>query len=93
MSDMAGLDIGHAIRVHRAKVSGEPEPDGWLDRIVKTGRKGQKTGGGIYDYDETRKPRPNADVQALIDTYRSEKGSRPATSAPRNSRGASRTPW
>ncbi|BBN94474.1 3-hydroxyacyl-CoA dehydrogenase [Deinococcus grandis] len=77
MSDMAGLDIGHAIRVHRAKVSGEPEPDGWLDRIVKTGRKGQKTGGGIYDYDETRKPRPNADVQALIDTYRSEKGVTP----------------
>ena len=77
MSDMAGLDIGHAIRVHRARVSGEPEPDGWLDRIVKTGRKGQKTGGGIYDYDETRKPRPNADVQALIDTYRSEKGVTP----------------
>ncbi|GGK92450.1 3-hydroxyacyl-CoA dehydrogenase NAD-binding domain-containing protein [Deinococcus radiotolerans] len=77
MSDMAGLDIGHAIRVHRAKVSGEPEPDGWLDRIVKTGRKGQKTGGGIYDYDETRKPRPNADVQALIDTYRAEKGVTP----------------
>lgn len=77
MSDMAGLDIGHAIRVHRAKVSGEPEPDGWLDRIVKTGRKGQKTGGGIYDYDETRTPRPNADVQALIDTYRTEKGVTP----------------
>ncbi|GGN30715.1 3-hydroxyacyl-CoA dehydrogenase NAD-binding domain-containing protein [Deinococcus daejeonensis] len=77
MSDMAGLDIGHAIRVHRAKVSGEPEPDGWLDRIVKTGRKGQKTGGGIYDYDETRRPRPNADVQALIDTYRAEKGVTP----------------
>jgi 3-hydroxyacyl-CoA dehydrogenase len=77
MSDMAGLDIGHAIRVHRAKVSGEPEPDGWLDRIVKTGRKGQKTGGGIYDYDEARKPRPNADVQALIDTYRAEKGVTP----------------
>ncbi|MXV18430.1 3-hydroxyacyl-CoA dehydrogenase NAD-binding domain-containing protein [Deinococcus xianganensis] len=77
MSDMAGLDIGHAIRVHRARVSGEPEPDGWLDRIVKTGRKGQKTGGGIYDYDETRRPRPNADVQALIDTYRAEKGVTP----------------
>lgn len=77
MSDMAGLDIGHAIRVHRAKVNGEPEPDGWLDRIVKTGRKGQKTGGGIYDYDETRRPRPNADVQALIDTYRTEKGVTP----------------
>ncbi|MVN88944.1 3-hydroxyacyl-CoA dehydrogenase [Deinococcus sp. HMF7620] len=77
MTDMAGLDIGHAIRVHRAQQRGEPEPDGWLDRVVKTGRKGQKTGGGIYDYDENRRPRPNADVQALIDAYRAEKGVTP----------------
>ncbi|MFC6659434.1 3-hydroxyacyl-CoA dehydrogenase NAD-binding domain-containing protein [Deinococcus multiflagellatus] len=77
MTDMAGLDIGYAIRVHRARQRGEPEPDGWLDRIVKTGRKGQKTGGGIYDYDETRRPRPNADMQALIEAYRAEKGITP----------------
>ncbi|THF88102.1 3-hydroxyacyl-CoA dehydrogenase [Deinococcus sp. KSM4-11] len=74
MSDMAGLDIGHAIRQHQAKVRGEPKPDGWLDRIVETGRKGQKTQGGIYDYDETRKPRPNAEMQKLIEDYRAEKG-------------------
>ncbi|WP_221090354.1 3-hydroxyacyl-CoA dehydrogenase NAD-binding domain-containing protein [Deinococcus aquaedulcis] len=77
MTDMAGLDIGYAIRVHRARQRGEPEPDGWLDRIVKTGRKGQKTGGGIYDYDETRRPRPNAEMQALIEAYRAEKGITP----------------
>ncbi|PTA69626.1 3-hydroxyacyl-CoA dehydrogenase NAD-binding domain-containing protein [Deinococcus arcticus] len=79
MTDMAGLDIGYAIRVHRAQQRGEPEPDGWLDRIVKTGRKGQKTGGGIYDYDDTRRPRPNADMQALIEAYRAEKGVTPRT--------------
>lgn len=74
MSDMAGLDIGYSIRQHQAKVRGEPEPDGWLDRIVKTGRKGQKTQGGIYDYGEDRKPKPNADVQKLIEDYRAEQG-------------------
>lgn len=77
MSDMAGLDIGYAIRAHQAKVRGEPKPDGWLDRIVETGRKGQKTGGGIYDYDEKRRPSPNADVQKLIEDHRAEKGIRP----------------
>ena len=77
MSDMAGLDIGYSIRQHQAKVRGEPEPDGWLDRIVKTGRKGQKTGGGIYDYDQDRKPKPNADVQKLIEDYRAEQGTQP----------------
>ncbi|MBB5232724.1 3-hydroxyacyl-CoA dehydrogenase NAD-binding domain-containing protein [Deinococcus budaensis] len=77
MSDMAGLDIGYAIRQHQAKVRGEPEPDGWLDRIVEMGRKGQKTGAGIYDYGEDRRPKPNADVQALIEAYRAEKGVQP----------------
>ncbi|WP_102126705.1 3-hydroxyacyl-CoA dehydrogenase NAD-binding domain-containing protein [Deinococcus planocerae] len=74
MSDMAGLDVGYLIRQHQAKVRGEPKPDGWLDRIVETGRKGQKTGGGIYDYDENRRPKPNADMQRLIEDYRAEKG-------------------
>ncbi|GAA0505233.1 3-hydroxyacyl-CoA dehydrogenase NAD-binding domain-containing protein [Deinococcus depolymerans] len=77
MSDMAGLDIGYAIRQHQAKVAGKPKPDGWLDRIVETGRKGQKTQGGIYDYDETRRPIPNADMQKLIEDYRAEKGITP----------------
>lgn len=77
MSDMAGLDVGYLIRQHHAKVRGEPEPDGWLDRIVETGRKGQKTGGGIYDYDENRRPKPNADMHKLIEDYRAEKNLTP----------------
>jgi 3-hydroxyacyl-CoA dehydrogenase len=77
MSDMAGLDIGHAIRQHQAKVAGQPKPDGWLDRIVERGRKGQKTSAGIYDYGEDRRPKPNAEMQQLIADYRAEKGITP----------------
>ncbi|WP_034383249.1 3-hydroxyacyl-CoA dehydrogenase NAD-binding domain-containing protein [Deinococcus sp. YIM 77859] len=77
MSDMAGLDVGYLIRQHQAKVRGLPKPDGWLDRIVEMGRKGQKTGGGVYDYGEDRKPRPNAEVGQLIEAYRAEKGLQP----------------
>ncbi|GGO29405.1 3-hydroxyacyl-CoA dehydrogenase NAD-binding domain-containing protein [Deinococcus humi] len=77
MSDMAGLDIGYAIRQHQAKERGEPKPDGWLDRIVERGRKGQKTSAGIYDYGEDRKPRPNAEMTQLIADYRQEKGITP----------------
>ncbi|WP_288405567.1 3-hydroxyacyl-CoA dehydrogenase NAD-binding domain-containing protein [uncultured Deinococcus sp.] len=77
MSDMAGLDIGYAIRQHQAKERGQPKPDGWLDRIVETGRKGQKTGGGIYDYGDDRRPRPNAEMGQLIADYRAEKGLTP----------------
>ncbi|UQN05996.1 3-hydroxyacyl-CoA dehydrogenase NAD-binding domain-containing protein [Deinococcus sp. QL22] len=74
MSDMAGLDIGYSIRQHQAKVRGEPQPDGWLDRIVAQGRKGQKTQAGIYDYPDGRKPVPSTETSDLIATYRSEKG-------------------
>ncbi|MPY65460.1 3-hydroxyacyl-CoA dehydrogenase [Deinococcus sp. SDU3-2] len=74
MSDMAGLDVGYLIRQHQAKVRGAPKPDGWLDRIVERGRKGQKTQAGIYDYGEDRKPKPNAEVAQLIEDYRAEKG-------------------
>lgn len=77
MSDMAGLDIGYAIRQHQAKERGEPKPDGWLDRIVERGRKGQKTAAGIYDYGEDRKPKPNAEMTQLIADYRAEKGITP----------------
>ncbi|MFC3835289.1 MULTISPECIES: 3-hydroxyacyl-CoA dehydrogenase NAD-binding domain-containing protein [Deinococcus] len=85
MSDMAGLDIGYAIRQHQAKVAGKLKPDGWLDRIVERGRKGQKTQAGIYDYDETRRPKPNAEMQQLIEDYRAEKGITPREITPEES--------
>jgi len=77
MSDMAGLDVGYLIRQHQAKVAGQPKPDGWLDRIVEAGRKGQKTQAGIYDYPDGRKPVPAASTDELLSTYRQEKGLTP----------------
>ncbi len=77
MSDLAGLDVGYLIRQHRAKQRGEAEPDGWLDRIVKAGRKGQKTGAGVYDYPQGRTPVPSPEIEALIATYRQEQGLTP----------------
>ncbi|WP_407569148.1 3-hydroxyacyl-CoA dehydrogenase NAD-binding domain-containing protein [Deinococcus altitudinis] len=74
MSDMAGLDVGYLIRQHQAKVAGQPKPDGWLDRIVEAGRKGQKTQAGIYDYPDGRKPVPAASTDELLNTFRQEKG-------------------
>ena len=73
MSDMAGLDVGYLIRQHQAKVAGAPKPDGWLDRIVEQGRKGQKTGGGIYDYPDGRKPVPSPVTDEVLSGYRAEK--------------------
>lgn len=77
MSDMVGLDIGYAIRQYQAKVAGKPKPDGILDRIVERGRKGQKTGAGVYDYPQGRTPVPNRDVERLIADYRAERGVKP----------------
>jgi 3-hydroxyacyl-CoA dehydrogenase len=74
MSDMAGLDVGYLIRQHQAKVAGQPKPDGWLDRIVEAGRKGQKTQAGIYDYPDGRKPVPAPSTDELLTTFRNEKG-------------------
>lgn len=78
MADMAGLDIGHAARAARAKELGQPEPDDWLDRLVKAGRKGQKTGGGIYDYTEdNRTPQPSDFTAKLLADYLAEQGKQP----------------
>lgn len=79
MGDLAGLDIGYAIRQHRAKLAGAPKPDDLLDRIVERGRKGQKTKAGVYDYPEGRKGVPSAEVAALIDALRAERGVTPRT--------------
>ncbi|WP_293915061.1 3-hydroxyacyl-CoA dehydrogenase NAD-binding domain-containing protein [Deinococcus sp.] len=79
MSDMAGLDVGYLIRQHQARVAGAPKPGGWLDRLVEEGRKGQKTGGGIYDYPAGRTPVPSPHTAALLDTYRHEQAVSPRT--------------
>jgi 3-hydroxyacyl-CoA dehydrogenase len=62
MRDLAGLDIGWL---------GENTPDKDTNirhQLCTRGRRGQKTGGGFYDYQEgSRTPIPNAEVEQLIE--------------------------
>ena len=58
--DLAGLDIGAAVR----KARGTKAPI--ADAVVAAGRLGQKTGKGYYDYDENRKRMPSAEVERII---------------------------
>ena len=68
MGDLAGLDIGYDNR--RSMIAGkdyEPLAAVLQDRLVEMGRKGQKTGAGIYNYEPgNRTPQPDPDVTALI---------------------------
>ncbi|MDI3308925.1 MAG: 3-hydroxyacyl-CoA dehydrogenase NAD-binding domain-containing protein [Acetobacteraceae bacterium] len=58
--DLAGLDIGAAVR----KARGVKAPI--ADAIVAAGRLGQKTGKGYYKYDENRKRMPDPEVEKII---------------------------
>ncbi|HYZ32296.1 MAG TPA: 3-hydroxyacyl-CoA dehydrogenase NAD-binding domain-containing protein [Crenalkalicoccus sp.] len=58
--DLAGLDIGAAVRKARGTVAPV------ADAVVAAGRLGQKTGKGYYDYDENRKRMPSEEVEAII---------------------------
>jgi 3-hydroxyacyl-CoA dehydrogenase len=75
MSDLAGLDIGWALRKRRA--AEEPSRD-WsnvADVLCEAGRFGQKTGAGWYRYDAgSRNAIPDPEVSAIIETYRAQKG-------------------
>ena len=61
MRDLAGLDIGWL---------GDKTPDKDTNirhQLCTLGRRGQKTGGGFYDYEDgSRTPKPNADVEQII---------------------------
>ena len=58
MSDLAGLDIGWS-RETSAGASVR-------DILCERDRRGQKTGAGFYDYDESRTARPSALVEEII---------------------------
>lgn len=67
VSDMAGLDIGYLNRQGMDRADYETRATDWIDRVVEMGRKGLKTGAGIYDYDEgSRTPKPSEAVMAVI---------------------------
>lgn len=58
--DLAGLDIGAAVRKARGTVAPI------ADALVAAGRYGQKTGKGWYLYDEKRQRHPDPAVEAII---------------------------
>ncbi len=75
MGDLAGNDIGWAIRKRRAVESPEITYSRTADLLCEMGRFGQKTGAGWYDYapgDRTARPSPVVD--AMIEAYSAEQG-------------------
>jgi len=69
MSDLAGLDLGW----NKEKSSGST----LREVLCEMDRRGQKTGGGFYDYDEKRTAIPSALVEGVIRDFAKKKGFTP----------------
>jgi len=66
MQDMAGLDISY-MRREAARASGANIPEVPGDLLVRAGRKGQKSGGGWYDYaNEDRTPLSSQETLRIL---------------------------
>ena len=70
VADLAGLDIGRAVRIRLAREAesrGEPPPPpNVADRLCEHGWLGQKTGRGFYRYQPgDRTPRPDPEVAEI----------------------------
>ena len=64
--DLGGLDIAFLQR-EGARAAGQDVPETLGDILVRAGRKGQKTGGGWYDYTPgNRTPQPSEATAALL---------------------------
>ncbi|MGK8202844.1 3-hydroxyacyl-CoA dehydrogenase NAD-binding domain-containing protein [Burkholderia cenocepacia] len=75
MSDLAGNDIGWAIRKRRYVEKPDLHYSKIADRLCEQGRFGQKTGAGWYDYvPGDRKARPSALVDEMVVAYSQERG-------------------
>ncbi|PLP97035.1 3-hydroxyacyl-CoA dehydrogenase NAD-binding domain-containing protein [Cupriavidus pauculus] len=75
MGDLAGNDIGWAIRKRRAVDKPDIQYSKTADKLCEMGRFGQKTGAGWYDYKAgDRKPYPNAQVNEMIVEHSKELG-------------------
>ncbi len=75
VGDLAGNDIGFAIRKRRYVEKPEVIYSRVGDAICELGRFGQKVGKGWYDYEVgKREPVPSIEVQAAIDKVRAAEG-------------------
>jgi len=78
VGDLAGNDIGFAIRKRRRQEQPDVVYSPVGDAICELGRFGQKVGKGWYDYEVgKREPVPSAEVQGCIDQVRADKGITP----------------
>jgi 3-hydroxyacyl-CoA dehydrogenase len=75
MGDLAGNDIGWAIRKRRAVEHPDMLYSRTADRLCEMGRFGQKTGAGWYDYAPGKRDAiPSAAVVEMIEKHRAEIG-------------------
>ncbi len=78
MADLAGNDIGWAIRKRRYVEKPTVRYSALADRLCERGRFGQKTGAGWYRYEPGKRDAlPDPEVDALILDYRKEIGVTP----------------
>jgi 3-hydroxyacyl-CoA dehydrogenase len=75
VDDMGGIDLAWRVRQEYKHLDkpGERVPL-VLEKLYEMGRWGQKTGSGWFRYDETRKPIPDPEVNALIEKTAHEAG-------------------
>jgi 3-hydroxyacyl-CoA dehydrogenase len=78
MGDLAGNDIGWAIRKRRAQERPNMRYSKTADLLCEMGRFGQKTGAGWYDYQAGKRDAiPSPLVEQMIVDYRKEQGITP----------------
>ena len=78
MGDLAGNDIGWAIRKRRSVERANMKYSKTADLLCEKGRFGPKTGAGWYDYQPGKRDAiPNAEVVKLIEDYRAANGITP----------------
>jgi 3-hydroxyacyl-CoA dehydrogenase len=78
MGDLAGNDIGWAIRKRRAQERADMLYSRTADKLCELGRFGQKTGAGWYDYQEGKRDAiPSKLVEKMVEDHRKELGITP----------------
>jgi len=78
MSDLAGNDIGWAIRKRQYAENPTRRYSKTADLLCEQGRFGQKTGAGWYDYKPGKRDAiPNKDVEAMVVKHRESLGIKP----------------